>query len=234
MKKQIEEIIDRDKVLVNLNENDKNFNCIGQKLNYYVNEIIESNIKDQRENKFIQEDMKEKREIMKNLNKQILEDKNKIIDNSFLNISILSNGENKKEEIVFKNLLENTNNKKILNNDENKENISPFNKQNFQDFVIKKRNYKEFIEQQLKDNNFEKRNNQLISNHKNNFYKIKILKINNIPNKISPKKNCEIFQNNLSQIIKENDLTKESVNQIITNPFLLTPKTPKQNPIINY
>ena len=234
MKKQIEEIIDRDKVLVNLNENDKNFNCIGQKLNYYVNEIIESNIKDQRENKFIQEDMKEKREIMKNLNKQILEDKNKIIDNSFLNISILSNGENKKEEIVFKNLLESTNNKKILNNDENKENISPFNKQNFQDFVIKKRNYKEFIEQQLKDNNFEKRNNQLISNHKNNFYKIKILKINNIPNKISPKKNCEIFQNNLSQIIKENDLTKESVNQIITNPFLLTPKTPKQNPIINY
>ena len=41
--------------------------------------------------------MKEKREIMKNLNKQIIEDKNKNIDNSFLNISNLSNGENKKE-----------------------------------------------------------------------------------------------------------------------------------------
>ena len=75
----------------------------------------------------------------------IIEDKNKNIDNSFLNISNLSNGENKKEEIVFKNLLDNTQKKRILNDDENKENITPFNKQNLQDFIIKKRTYKEYL-----------------------------------------------------------------------------------------
>ena len=235
MKEQIEEIIDnKDKILLNLNENEKNFNCIGQKLNYYVNQIIESNIKDKRENKFIQEDMKEKREIMKNLNKQILEDKNKNIDNSYLDISILSNGENKKEERVFKNLLENTEKKNILNDDENKENISPINNQNFQNFVIKKRTYKEFNEQQLKDDNFEKENNELISNHKNKFFKNKFLKINNFSSLISPINNYENFQNNLNLKTKENDLTKESQNQISTNPFFLKPKSPKLKTIINY
>jgi len=235
MKEQIEEIINnKDKISVNLNGNEKNFNCIGHKLNYFVNQIIESNIQDKNENKFIQEDMKEKREIMKNLNKQIIEDKNKNIDNSFLNISNLSNGENKKEEIVFKNLLDNTQKKRILNDDENKENITPFNKQNLQDFIIKKRTYKEYNEQQLNNDNSEIERNELISNHKNKFFKNKILKINNFSSIIRPINNYDIFQNNLNSKTKQNNLTKESINQITTNPFFQTPKTPKLNPITNY
>ena len=161
--------------------------------------------------------MKEKREIMKELNKKLLENKTNF-DNSLLNISIASNGEEKKEENI-KNLISNGKNNILINKLGNN---LPLNQNKYnQDFIIKKRTYKEYLEEQLKDEN--KENNSQLINKK--IIKNKFIKTNNFP-KIhlyinnNKKKNVSITEKNES-------MNFQKINIITPNPFLLTPKKNK-------
>ena len=218
MKEKINEIKNKK---VKINENEKNFYTIGQQLYYYINQMIESNIKDKRENNYIEAEMKEKREIMKELNKKLLENKTNF-DNSLLNISIASNGEEKKEENI-KNVISNGKNNILINKLVNN---LPLNQNEYnQDFIIKKRTYKEYLEEQLKEEN--KENNSQLINKK--IIKNKFIKTNNFP-----KIHLYINNNkkkNVSTTEKNDSMNLQKINLITPNPFLLTPKNQKS--IIN-
>jgi hypothetical protein len=216
MKEKINEIKNKK---VKINEDEKNFYNIGEQLYYYINQMIESNIKDKRENNYIEAEMKEKREIMKDLNKKLLENKTNF-DNSLLNFSIVSNGEEKKEE-NFNNLISNGKNNILINKLGNN---FPLNQNEYnQDFIIKKRTYKEYLEEQSKEEN--KENNSQLININKKIIKNKFLKTNNFP-KIHLYINNN-KQKNVSTTEKNDSMNFQKINLITPNPFLLTPKNQK-------